>query len=280
MVKKVFSFALVVVLLLGLSIPAFCASGSQVERRWSSYPFQYISTGYNWRKTMEFIGLQTKEGAVVSAEFTDIGTQVLHCTGDSLDVEVFVATNQPIRFVGTDMLVDTRRISPLEIYAGYPDWDSPVRVEVEYSYYYGERNIQTGSYVLKTSPTYNFTVTLNGGGDIGPVLLQELRETTSATVVCFSRFAVTVTNLEDPAENNNAFNIRTFPMTRQRTFSEWFDERNFVFSEDSPPSLVDWLAKAVGAFLNFELLPGLSLNGIVKMIVVFGLVFWFITLLI
>lgn len=70
------------------------------------------------------------------------------------------------------------------------------------------------------------------------------------------------------------------------TAVDWFDQyrlpiENVIVYDSADPSdvsFVDWLVVAVGGFLDFELWPGMSLNEIMWVILVIGILFWFLKL--
>ena len=73
-------------------------------------------------------------------------------------------------------------------------------------------------------------------------------------------------------------------------FQSWFNALNLADSVSSGSSgssgstvsvnWFDWLLDSVNAFLNFEIVPDLSLNRIFYVVLVIGVLLWFITLLI
>lgn len=69
--------------------------------------------------------------------------------------------------------------------------------------------------------------------------------------------------------------------TSPRTYTQWlnqYDLNRSVIINPSDPSgvnFVDWLQTAIGGFLDFELWPGMSLNEIMWVILVVGVLFWF-----
>lgn len=60
----------------------------------------------------------------------------------------------------------------------------------------------------------------------------------------------------------------------------WFDNFDLSLSSADSESVFDWLIGAVEGFLDFEIAPNLSINKILYIILVIGIILWFITLLI
>lgn len=81
------------------------------------------------------------------------------------------------------------------------------------------------------------------------------------------------------------FNMRQNSQSTRYTFRNWFDSQDLsgktVVVDPSNPSgvdLVSWLSVAVGGFLDFQLWPGMSLNELMWIILVIGVLFWFLKL--
>ena len=70
------------------------------------------------------------------------------------------------------------------------------------------------------------------------------------------------------------------------TAADWFEQYDlsvetviiYDAADPSDVSFVDWLQVAVGGFLDFELWPGMSLNELLWIILVAGVLFWFMKL--
>lgn len=67
-------------------------------------------------------------------------------------------------------------------------------------------------------------------------------------------------------------------------YISWFNSRHLtqqvIVQGGGPNNMFQWLLDSVNAFLNFEIVPGLSLNRIFYIVLVIGVLLWFITLLI
>ena len=69
--------------------------------------------------------------------------------------------------------------------------------------------------------------------------------------------------------------------TSPRTYTQWFNQyelnRSVIVNPADPSDVnfVDWLQTAIGGFLDFQLWPGMSLNEIMWVILVVGVLFWF-----
>lgn len=286
MVKKILSVVLCFTLLFALFVPASAAGQGSGERRYASLPFRYIAYGYNWRTTQEFALQESRVNSSFVVE-SDYGAQDCRCFSAYMYAEIYIEPNEALRFVGTDILWDIRQDTPLKFGAHVPDVDARVQIDVEYSLNSFELNADASKWIPTVTDLYSFTVTDTGIVDIGEVLTAHVLQYDKGPVVNFARIAVTVTCLSEYEEPNNSFYCEMYALSRRRAVNEWlaqFDLRTSVTVTPPPDysgvSLVDWLLDAVGAFLEFELFPGLSFDGLIKMIIVFAIVFWFITLLI
>lgn len=79
------------------------------------------------------------------------------------------------------------------------------------------------------------------------------------------------------------FNMRQNSQSTRYTFRNWFDSKDLtgqtVVVDPSNPSginLVNWLSVAIGGFLDFELWPGMSLNQLLWVCLVIGILFAFL----
>ena len=64
-------------------------------------------------------------------------------------------------------------------------------------------------------------------------------------------------------------------------FALWFTKQKLAVSitGSSTPNMFDWLLDSVNAFLDFEIVPGFSINRIFYIVLVIGILMWFIKLL-
>lgn len=83
------------------------------------------------------------------------------------------------------------------------------------------------------------------------------------------------------------FNMRQNNQTDRYNFGDWFDSQELVSktvvvdsSDPSGVNLVDWLQVAVGGFLDFELWPGMSLNELLWVCLVIGILFTFFEMIV
>lgn len=102
-------------------------------------------------------------------------------------------------------------------------------------------------------------------------------------VVYLSDLSVTF----DDMENDDQWISFSVDCRQSRpSFTKWVDQYSLPYqtvieyspSDPSGVNFVDWLSVAVGGFLDFQLWPGMSLNEIMWIILVVGILFWFIKL--
>lgn len=83
------------------------------------------------------------------------------------------------------------------------------------------------------------------------------------------------------------FNMRQNNQTVRYSFGDWLDSKDLssstVVVDPSNPSgvnFVDWLQVAIGGFLDFELWPGMSLNELLWVCLVIGILFTFLKMVV
>ena len=93
-------------------------------------------------------------------------------------------------------------------------------------------------------------------------------------------------NVIGSAEDGGYFEIFSPDRGDLPSVDDWFSQYDLPFKKEvivnpadpSGVNFVDWLTVAVGGFLDFELWPGMSLNEIMWIILVAGVLFWFLKL--
>lgn len=93
-------------------------------------------------------------------------------------------------------------------------------------------------------------------------------------------------SISDCTAEDNWLLFRSDVRSSRPDLSDWFAQYKLTYkteiiynaADPSDVSFVDWLAVAVGGFLDFELWPGMSLNEIMWVVLVAGVLFWFLKL--
>lgn len=92
--------------------------------------------------------------------------------------------------------------------------------------------------------------------------------------------------MEDFSNDDQWITFRIDLRQNRPSVQKWIDQYQLPYkteviinpSDPSEVSFVDWLVVAVSGFLDFELWPGMSLNEIMWVILVIGVMFWFFKL--
>lgn len=104
-------------------------------------------------------------------------------------------------------------------------------------------------------------------------------------VLWLQNVVITFDFLFDDSDADHFFNVVVSNGRWDNPYVNWFNAYRFTsaappVADSDMPGLFDWLLESVNAFLNFEIAPDFSLNKIFFIILVIGVLLWFITLLI
>lgn len=281
MVKKLLSIALVAVLVLSLSIPAFCSGQGVSTRRYSAIQFDSIAYSDN-AFISEYVGNVFEESSVSLANtpgfefYGEIQTDIP--TFYSRTVVTTTDYFSPIRLRAENVAV---RWSDLHfiITAGIPD--SSGGVNVQYSYSIAEIRTGVTTYYWGSTP-------VSGSVADGRFNLVDIVEQTAPVssgldpdaIVFFDYIDLTVKGLAVSATGD--YIIEQNSLLSPLPFSDWFDEQPLPITQipTGGVNLTAWLATSLRSVLDFELLPGIDISSLLEFVVVIALVFWFLTLLI
>ena len=279
MVKKILSILLCLVLVLGLVV-SVSAAGTGSTVYYSVVPFEKVQWGLGYRIFDSFAGNSAGEGSGYTVGGRNC-TQVVSSSSTRVDVDVYGPGEAPVRFYASDIVVDLNKLQQLEFSRDPLEYEANTTVNVSFTV---EKMVVSSGRWVPESKTFSFSSTDAGSVDISQDVIVYVASFTTSKVVFFKEFSVVVSGgpvgLEDPAPTGVIVSSTSSP----RSVDSWL--LGYIMGTSSSggapavSSLVDWLVQSVGAFLDFELFPGMSINGILQFIVVVGFVFWFITLLI
>lgn len=287
MVKRILSVVLCVLAVVLCCFPASAAGNGQNDIRYASVPFDFIRGGPSYKAFVEYAGRAGTLGYSANVSDSNLGTQYVSVSTDSNNVDTITnrITLQPlyrsynIRLSAEDFVVDFDLLDTFDIYQGYTDHSAGVFVTVTGSVYTYERGYN--EWVL-TEHAFSKSGT-NAVQDVASLLRTAVREFTSSRYVFFQHLYVDIQVLQPGSFDGYLWIVqssREFPAR----FRNWEYQYDLLVAIDEPgaggASFVDWLVDSVGAIMSFELIPGLSFDRILELIIIFALVFWFITLLI
>lgn len=152
----------------------------------------------------------------------------------------------------------------------------------------------TAAKINQTSDSYSVTTksfsasNLDFGED--GVDLMDLIDTTLTDYTYREGEYVYLTNLsvrfflDDLELTDVLMHVESVGRSSPSTYAQWFSQYNLIRSvvvnpaDPSGVDFVDWLTIAVSGFLDFELWPGMSLSQVLWVILVVGVMFWFLKL--
>ena len=145
----------------------------------------------------------------------------------------------------------------------------------------------SGAYIAKSTSFDNLDLNSFGTGystvNINKYIYQLITANDpNPSSVCYIKNLEIRVDCEDPI---TGFVMSQPELDYYRNANSWINSYDLTFeqivvdpSNPSDVSLVDWLAVAVGGFLDFELWPGMSLNQLLWVCLVVGILFWFLKL--
>lgn len=279
MVKKILSVLLCLVLVLCLAVSASAAGHGNGTVRYSVIPFDVVSA-YDGDSLMEYASYVAKDGVSDSTESNSagLGQSCSVVTNDgSFDIRNNVSCfNAPsaIRLVAHNFTLRVADLKRLTVSAGSTT-SGGVYARVRGSYTLIADGVST-YYPLRFSFDRSNTDSIV---DVGALISAELPD--DASIVCFEYLYLDLDGKGISADGEYTVRMSSSPMP-QPPISDWLSTYNLTIERISTgaQNLSDWLVDAIGGFLDFELLPGMSLNGIVQFVVVIGMVFLLLTLLV
>lgn len=281
MVKKLFSIALVAVLVLSLSVPAFCSGQGSSTRRYSAVQFDSVAYSDN-AFISEYGGNVFAESSVCLVNtpgfefYGEIQTEIP--TFYSRTVVTTTDYFSPIRLRAENVVVRWADLHFI-ITAGIPDTSGGVYVQYAYSiaevrtgvtsYYWGSTPV-SGSV---SNARFDFVDIVEGTAPASSGF-------DSDAIVFFDYIDLTVEGLAVSATGD--YTIEQNTLLAPLRFSEWFADQSLPITQvpTGGVNLTAWLATSLRSVLDFELLPGIDISSLLEFVVVIALVFWFLTLLI
>lgn len=279
MAKKILSVLLCLVLVFGLVVSAAAAGHGDGTVRYSVIPFDVLS-GYDGDGLMEYASYVAKDGVADSTESNSAGFEQV-CTVVTSDGSFDIRNNiscldapTAIRLVAHNFTLRVSDLDRFTVSAG-ASTDGGVYVRVRGSYVIIARGNQQ---------YYPVTFSFDRSGtnriqDVRALILQDLP--VDAEIVCFEYLYVDLEGVSTSADGEYTVRMSS-SVNPQPPVSDWVDTFDLPIERISTGALnlTDWLVDAIGGFLDFELLPGMSLDGIIQFVVVIGMVFLLLTLLV
>lgn len=184
--------------------------------------------------------------------------------------------------VPSSMLFGSDGFLVFRLYSG----SSLVPFTVEINYIVG--HIYEGSYYRLDGFQNGFTITNGSGYDLATAIGQDLSssgyDSSKLGEYVLLEDLVIYIDADSPFDR---FNMRQPHQNVNPSFDDWLNSQRLssetVVVDPSNPAgvnFVDWLTVAIGGFLDFELWPGMSLNELLWVCLVIGILFTFFKMIV
>jgi hypothetical protein len=291
--KLSFCFFSLILIFVSMVAPAFAASGSSPQW-YSVLPFDEVRLDSS---SVRFSVLPWLGDSWLSlADPSDVGDSYggyslsdprLSQTDESVSFDVAfsssLASFSSIELYATSSFIKLRDLREKSFSVGFGfDSDAAARCSISFLAY---RITLSGDSYIMESKRFSSTQHIPSGTNILSLISDMISDGNflPSDVVYLSGLSV---KFED-FENDDQWLSFDIDLRQSRpTYSSWFAQYSlphqtvieYAPSDPQGVNFVDWLSVAVGGFLDFELWPGMSLNEIMWIILVVGILFWFIKL--
>lgn len=279
--KRIISLVLTLVFVVCLFVLPVSATGESTSRKYAVIPFTTVSFGSNFQYYTEFSGLVVDSNGGYQTVDSENMTQIVS-VGENYDVDLYaIPGTRDIRFKATDFVLNVNQFDHLDITFGNDEYSGTVIFNATIV-----TVVPMGNSYVTVDHVISSIIQVRSGENFYRQILDKIGSQASSQYVYFKHFTLTCSTKADVADGY--FRIVGDVASQLPSTSNWFNQlllkhtTNVVVDAANPDdvSFVDWLAVALGSFLEFELWPGFSLNQLFEFVVVIGLLFWFITLLI
>lgn len=278
MVKKILSIIMVVALLCGITCSVSAAGDGSGVTRYAVLPFDTV-TVYDGDSISEYACVVSREGRSVYVEAPGIAlsqTSTIVTNDGSMDIRANISCEDgpsAIVLTGRNVVMRVGDLKRLTVSAG---------------------NNTSGGCVARISGTFLRLAPLFSVYGVVPTSFERsstdsivdvramlLSELPNESVVLFETITLRLEGVSSSADGYYTIRMSS-ASSPMPSVTEWVNGFTLLIQRISAGAvnLADWLVDAIGSFLEFQLLPGMSLNSIIQFVVVVGIVFWFITLLI
>lgn len=290
MFKRICVVALIVSVVSSLLIiPASAVSSGSGAVRYSILPFDEVCFGTNFNDRQPWPSNDIRLGnifyAITEGPFAGFD---LTWGANQLHTVVYTnAGNRAMRLIGSNHIVDMNALRVSNSISVDFGTDGDLSGDVDFYVEGVAYELVAGNYTPVSFRVQGICQKVaNSWGNIGTEIANAISAETSARYVYLTFYFLELRCTYDEFDGKFNINIRgsnTYP-----TFYAWANQFNMTHetiiqvdpADPSDVSFVDWIGVAVGGFFDFELWPGMTLGEIIEFILVFGLVFWFLTMVI
>lgn len=287
-ILSILGACLVLVSVLALFVvPVGAVSNASGRVVYSPIFFDYIGIGLNeeqneWVFNSSQIGTYFASFNVGSAS-TGYGGFV-DCGDNFFDGTFYLSSSSGGRFVfGCDrsQIVSIDSLNSL-VLTGYNDTGTTYsNVEIECVIQQVEHLPYSTSYSIKTVTNMRYFDENVSVVELGKHIAEVISPYARGGVVLLASCRIVIDYYNDEGFNEAGHQISYTPMNVRPTLGAWFATQDVraVADGGEPVNLFDWLLTSAEAFMAFEIGPGLSISEIITLVLVIGLLLWFVRLL-
>lgn len=289
--KKLFILFSVFLILGSCVLPAFADGVGSGTVVYSVLPFDTIQFGSNFGA---WVGSSSRVGSDL-IETNDIYGYSLIASAETsvlyrIDTEIY-APSKVATFSSDMLIVSVPMLTVSNAYQLYFGVEDELNGTVSYSGTIVGFNDVGDNWVLSSQQFSNVLGKRpDDGFDLGNALAATLSIYTDKRYVMIKDFTVTLEITDEiPSGSNVVFDVVSLALpTTPPNLSVWkmqypLASNTTVVVDPANPadvSFTDWLTVAVGSFLNFELWPSFSINQVLYLVLVIGVLLAFFTMLI
>lgn len=278
--KRIFAVAIAVVVLCSAFVVSASAYASTSIPRYSAIQFAYVGFGTNYNVKQEYTA------NVVGTSLYQFTGPVANTIVSSARDSIFVEYNTGASYLSIRMHADTQvvdleqlRNMTFEVTIG-TDGDLPGSFRVTGSVIVYE--LTNGSWKPVYRP-FDSRVNFSGAGNIGVELAEAISAVTNDRYVLLNYLNVDVASTYSQGDGFDGVYYFEIPSVSTppsyALYANQYDLFNQTVVDASSPAdgdFVDWLVVAVTNFMTIELWPGFSLNQLLSVVVVIGILFAFL----
>lgn len=257
-------------------------------------PFSFESIGLSGNVSTNIIGYAPFPLSLTGPSSTRIGgIDITSTYSDNTDGMVnidysFSSSSYRMRLLVNNVVLPTQSFLSGDSYLVFRFYDGASSVPTSATVSYTLAYVYDGTNYLLRGSMGQVSVTNANTVDVSMLIAEDVASkgysaSNLGDYVLLSNLDITF----DGSSSFTKFNIRQPLLSNGPTLTNWFDSQNLktnsVVVDPSNPAgvnFVDWLTVAIGGFLDFELWPGMSLNELLWVCLVIGILFTFFKMIV
>lgn len=286
-------FFSLILIFVSMVAPSFAASGS-TPQWYSVLPFDEVrlNTSGSRFTTLPWLGdswlsladpSEVKDSVAGYSIVDPVFSQVSESVSFEVAFSASVGSFSSIELCSSASLIKVSDLRDKSFTVGFGlDSDQAARCTISFNA--NRLTLLTDSYRIETK-AFSETHHVSSGTNILSLISDMLTDGNfvPSDIVLLSSLSV---KFEDFENDDQWLSFDSDLRQSRPSFRDWVNQYSlphqtvieYAPSDPQGVNFVDWLSVAVGGFLDFELWPGMSLNEIMWIILVVGILFWFIKL--